>query len=168
MAAQCLIIMGVAGSGKTSIGKVLATELGWLFYDADDYHSKENINKMATGIALTDENRQEWLAKLHALIGEHLARGHSMILACSALKQKYREQLAEGNPGTLFVYLKGNFDQIYKQIQDRPGQYMKAEMLASQFEELEELTDAFTVKIDKTIEQIVDEIKAKFHLGADG
>jgi gluconokinase len=125
-----LVLMGVSGCGKTSVGKRLSHILGWPFFDGDDFHPKTNVDKMAAGIPLDDDDRKPWLANLHDLIDEHLSDGRSILLACSALKQKYRDQLSEGNPGMIFVYLKGDFDLIFNRLKARAGHYMKAELIA--------------------------------------
>lgn len=155
---QAIILMGVSGCGKTAVGVKLSQALDWPFIDGDDFHSADNIAKMSQGFPLNDDDRAPWLAKLHQLIVDHLQEGKSMILACSALKKKYRDQLAEGSSGTLFVYLKGDFDLILKRISNRKDHYMKSEMLRSQFNILEEPTDAFIVDIDKSLEEIVEGI----------
>ena len=155
---QAVVLMGVSGCGKTSVGAELSRILGWPFFDGDDFHPPENVAKMAAGIPLNDDDRAPWLANLHDLIAEHLRRGQSALLACSALKQKYRTQLAAGNPGTVFVHLKGDFDLIFGRMQARAGHYMKAEMLRSQFATLEEPTEALTVDINQNLDRIVVEI----------
>ncbi|HBY09401.1 MAG TPA: gluconate kinase [Chloroflexi bacterium] len=155
---QAVVLMGVSGCGKTSVGAELSRILGWPFFDGDDFHPPENVAKMAVGIPLNDDDRAPWLANLHDLIAEHLRRGQSVLLACSALKQKYRTQLAAGNPGTVFVHLKGDFDLIFGRMQARAGHYMKAEMLRSQFATLEEPTEALTVDINQNLDRIVVEI----------
>ena len=161
---QAIILMGVSGCGKTSIGVRLSQILGWPFYDGDKYHPPENIAKMAQGIPLDDADRIPWLANLHDLITEHLAEGQSMLLACSALKKKYRDQLAKGNPGTVIVYLKGDFDLIFERMRIRPGHYMKADMLRSQFDALEEPTGAWVVEIAQDLDCITEEIISRVHL----
>ncbi len=165
---QALVLMGVSGCGKTFVGERLSQILGWPFFDGDDFHPKENVNRMAAGIPLNDDDRSPWLANLHDLIAEHLAKGKSLLLACSALKQTYRNQLAEGNPGTVFVHLKGDFDLIFNRMQARTGHYMKAEMLRSQFETLEEPDDSLTVDIGQNIDVIVKEIIAQLRLKGSG
>ncbi len=158
---QALVLMGVSGCGKTSLGQRLSQILGWPFFDGDDFHPLENVAKMAAGIPLTDEDRAPWLAALHDLIADHLVQGQSLLLACSALKQKYRAQLSAGNPGTIFVHLKGDFDLIFGRMQARAGHYMKAEMLRSQFAALEEPAEALTVDISQNLDTIVAEIMEK-------
>jgi gluconokinase len=155
---QAIVLMGVSGCGKTSVGMELSRILGWSFFDGDDLHPPENIAKMAAGIPLDDDDRIPWLANLHDLIAHHLSEGQSILLACSALKKKYRHQLSEGNHSTVFVYLKGDFDLIFGRMQARPGHYMKADMLRSQFETFEEPEDAIWVNIEQNIEQITKRI----------
>jgi gluconokinase len=132
--------------------------LNWPFYDGDDFHPPENIAKMGQGIPLDDADRVPWLAILNNLISEHLSAGCSMLLACSALKRKYRDQLTDGNPGTVFVYLKGDFNLIFDRMGVRSGHYMKAEMLQSQFSALENPKDALVVDISQDLDGITKEI----------
>jgi gluconokinase len=161
---QAIILMGVSGCGKTSVGQRLSRVLCWPFFDGDDFHPEENVDKMAAGIPLNDDDRIPWLATLHDLIADHLSDGQSMLLACSALKQKYRDQLVEGNPGTVFVHLKGDFNLIYERMQTRAGHYMKPEMLHSQFRALEEPDAAITVSAKQRIEQITSDIIRELEL----
>jgi gluconokinase len=161
---QALILMGVSGSGKTAVGELLSQKLGWPFFDGDDFHPKENVEKMAAGIPLDDDDRIPWLMNLHDLIADHLAERKSLLLACSALKQTYRDLLLEGNPNTLFIHLKGDFGLIMSRMQARSGHYMKPEMLYSQFETLEEPTDALTVDIGQNLDRITEEIITQLHL----
>jgi len=153
-----LILMGVSGCGKTSVGEKLSQWLGWPFYDGDDYHPFENITKIAKGVPLDDQDRKPWLKILNKLIHHHLMEGDSMLLACSALKKGYRDQLAQGNPNTIFVYLKGDFDLIFSRMQNRPGHYMEVNMLRSQFEALEEPVDALVIDINQNLDSIAGEI----------
>ena len=152
-----IIVMGVAGSGKTTIGRRLAERLGWPFYDGDDFHPPANIEKMSHGIPLNDDDRSNWLSALAALIREQLANGRSAVVACSALKQHYRDQLRI-NDQVRFVYLKGSYQVIWQRLQARSGHYMKAALLASQFATLEEPSDALTVSIEQPEEQVVEQI----------
>jgi gluconokinase len=156
--------MGVSGSGKTAVGELLSQKLGWPFFDGDDFHPKENVAKMAAGIPLDDDDRIPWLLNLHDLIADRLAQGKPLLLACSALKQTYRDLLLEGNPNTLFVHLKGDFGLIMSRMQARAGHYMKPEMLHSQFETLEEPIDALTVDIGQNLDRITEEIIIKLQL----
>jgi gluconokinase len=155
---RALILMGVSGCGKTSVGQGLSQKLGWPFFDGDDFHPQKNVGKMAAGQPLDDLDRAPWLQALRDLIEDHLKRDASLVLACSALKQTYRQQLSQDNPGTTFVYLMGDFDLIYGRMQARAGHYMKVEMLRSQFEALEAPTHAIIVDIDQSIEAISEEI----------
>jgi gluconokinase len=158
---QAIVIMGVSGSGKTSVGVALAEKLGWPFFDGDDYHLEESVAKMAAGHSLDDHDRAPWLTILNGLIHEHLQLDESLVLACSALKYKYRVRLAQHNPGTIFVYLCGDIDLICRRMQARKGHFMRAEMLQSQVDTLEEPQDAIVVQIDQSIENIVAEIIAQ-------
>ena len=152
------IVMGVSGSGKTSVGKSLAEHLGWDFYDADDFHPPENVAKMAKGIPLTDSNRAPWLAALHQLISSSLAQNRPGVLACSALKERYRQRLFDGNAGVQLVYLKGSYELIWSRMIVRKDHYMKPHMLQSQFDALEEPSDALTVDISLSVDEILQVI----------
>ncbi len=154
-----IILMGVSGSGKTLIGQLLAKDLGWPFYDGDDFHPQANIDKMSRGIPLNDEDRKPWLDILQQLIHKCLQEGQQAILACSALKQAYRDHLLKDNPGALFVYLKGTYDLILRRLQERKGHYMKADLLTSQFNTLEEPKGVLTIDVDQEPETIVQLIK---------
>lgn len=158
MKVRFLIVMGVSGCGKTSVGEALAEELGWDFYDADDYHPTENVAKMASGIPLNDSDRAPWLATLHDMISSSLIQNRPGVLACSALKERYRQQLLEGNPNVQIVYLKGSYDLIWSRMSARKDHYMKPHMLKSQFDALEEPTDALMVDISVSVDEIVQEI----------
>ena len=153
-----VIVMGVAGSGKTTVGERLAKQLGWHFYDADAFHPAENVAKMANGTPLTDADRAPWLAALLALISSSLKEGRPAVLACSALKESYRQQLLAGNEGVLVVYLKGSYELIWSRLSQREDHYMKPAMLKSQFETLEEPTDALTLDVAMPVAGIVQEI----------
>ena len=150
--------MGVSGSGKTTVGQAIASALGWDFYDADDFHPPENISKMENGIPLTDTDRAPWLAALHDLIESCLTRNRPGVLACSALKERYRQKLLEGNEGVRLIYLKGGYEQIWSRMAARKDHYMKPEMLKSQFDALEEPADALVIDISLSIDEIVQEI----------
>lgn len=158
MKARFFIVMGVSGCGKTSVGEALAEHLGWDFYDADDYHPPENAAKMANGFPLNDSDRAPWLATLHDLISSSLTRNRPGVLACSALKARYRKQLIEGNDAVQLVYLKGSYALIRSRMELRTDHYMKPHMLKSQFDTLEERKNAFTVDISDSIDEIVREI----------
>ena len=136
----------------------MASRLGWDFYDADDFHPPENIAKMTAGISLGDDDRAPWLATLQDLIASCLARDRPGVLACSALKERYRQVLLAGNPGAEIVYLKGDSDLICSRIAARPGHYMKPAMLRTQFEDLEEPVGALTVDAGLPVDEIVESV----------
>lgn len=159
-----LVIMGVSGSGKSTVGQNLAAELGWPFYDGDDFHPPANVEKMANGIALTDADRADWLAALAHLIRDLSQDGRSGVLACSALKQAYRETLRQNMPDVQFVYLKGDYDLILKRLQARQGHYMRPELLKSQFETLEEPGQALVVDLAQPAAEMVRQIRQAFSL----
>ncbi|MEW6086533.1 MAG: gluconokinase [Chloroflexota bacterium] len=158
MKTRFFIIMGVSGSGKTVVGKALAQTLGWDFFDADDFHPPANVAKMAGGIPLDDSDRAPWLAALHDLISSSLKADKPGVLACSALKERYRQRLLEGNDGVQIVYLKGSYDLIWSRMEKRTDHYMKPHMLKSQFEALEEPAYARTMAISKSVDDIAQEI----------
>jgi gluconokinase len=153
-----IIIMGVAGCGKTTIGSLLARELGWEFYDADDFHSEANRVKMSQNIPLTDEDRAGWLSSLRNLISQNIQLETSMVLACSALKKSYRAALMAGEQ-VKFIYLQGTYEQIETRLLQRTSHYMSAKMLASQFDTLEEPQDALTIDITRTPQEIISIIR---------
>ena len=159
-----IVLMGPMGCGKTTIGKMLAAELGWVFCDADDAHPEKNIAKMAAGIALTDEDRKPWLEKLQAKIERRLARGENAILACSALKQDYRDILGVDQKEVKTVYLKGSFDLLSQRIQNRRHLYMDNALLQSQLDTLEEPKDGLRVDISAPRERVVRTIVAALGL----
>lgn len=157
-----VVMMGVSGSGKTAIGRALAQRLNCPFFDGDDFHPPENVAKMASGIPLDDDDRLPWLAMLHDLIGGLSSQGRMAVIACSALKNEYRRFLSDGNPGLVFVYLRGDFDLIWRRLSARKDHYMKASMLQSQFGDLEEPPpgEALTVDINRPPREILDIILA--------
>jgi carbohydrate kinase (thermoresistant glucokinase family) len=143
-----LILMGVSGSGKTTVGKLLAARLGWPFYDADDFQPKDNLAKMAQGLPLNDRDRRPWLLAIHDLLVGLAARGGRAVVACSALKRDYRDLLCAGVGCARIVYLKGEFAILRERLERRQGHYFKAALLGSQFEIIEEPEDALTVNVD--------------------
>ncbi len=161
MKTRFCIVMGVSGTGKTSVGKALADRLGWDFYDADDYHPAANVAKMADGIPLDDSDRAPWLSALHDLISSSLQADRSGVLACSALKERYRQQLTAHCQNVQVIHLKGSYHLIWSRMKKRTGHYMKAQMLQSQFAALEEPEDALTVDISASIDDIVQTIVAR-------
>jgi gluconokinase len=161
-----IVVMGVTGSGKTTIGNQLAARLGWHFADADDFHSAANKEKMHKGIPLTDADRLPWLAAIHDQIAKWLALKQNVVLACSALKQSYRELLWSG-PEVRFVYLKGSYELIAERLRARKGHFADEHILAGQFRDLEEPSDAIAVDIGASPEEIVDEICRRLDLRCD-
>jgi gluconokinase len=160
------IVFGVSGAGKTTVGKLLAEQLGWRFYEADDFHPRANIEKMHSGHPLTDEDRWPWLERLREQITRSLAARENAVLACSALKRAYRERLSV-TKDVKFVFLRGDYARIERQLRKRRGHFMNPALLESQFADLEEPEpdeDAITIELGGTPEELVEKIKAKLHL----
>jgi gluconokinase len=153
-----VIVMGTTGSGKTTIGRLLAKSLGWEFVDADDFHPPANVEKMKHGIPLSDADREPWLKALHDKIVEWSAGKHNVVLACSALKQSYREELRAGSE-VKFVYLKGTYELFSRRVLTRKGHFAKQDLIASQFAALEEPTDAIIADASDSPEEIVSEVR---------
>jgi gluconokinase len=159
-----LIVMGIVGAGKTTVGSLLAQQLGWIFADADDYHPAANKEKIHRGIELTDADRAPWLERLHQQIADWIAGRTNAVLACSALKRKYREELRVG-PEVKFVYLKGDPALIDARLRARKGHFADDRILAAQLADLEVPENAVTVSIDQTPAQIVAAIRQQLGLG---
>jgi gluconokinase len=161
-----VVLMGVSGSGKTTLGTLLAQRTGATFADADEYHSAANKAKMAAGTPLTDQDRQPWLETLNALLQSWIAAHKDGILACSALKQKYRETLTANLPDTAvqFVFLDGSKELIAQRLAKRHHEYMTGSLLDSQLGTLEQPKDAIRVVNDRTPDVVVDEILGKLKL----
>ena len=155
--------MGVAGAGKTTVGKLLASQLGWEFADADDYHSAANIEKMRHGIPLTDADRAPWLQALRTLISGWLTARKNAVLACSALKQSYRDILRV-SPEVCIVYLKVSTQVLHQRLRERHGHFMAEAMLQSQLADLEEPENAVIIDADATPAAIVSQILSKLRL----
>jgi gluconokinase len=154
-----IILMGVSGVGKTTVGQALAQKLRWRFAEGDDFHSAANIAKMHAGIPLTDEDRAPWLQSLRNAINAWLACGENVVLACSALKASYRALLQVG-PDVRFVYLHAGFELIAKRLAARKGHYMNPDLLRSQFDTLEEPKDILTVDASLSPAHLLDKIRA--------
>ena len=157
-----IVVMGVSGCGKSTIGRVLAERLGWVFQEGDDLHPASNVAKMRAGVALTDEDRRPWLDRVAAWIEERLAAGESGVVACSALKRAYRERLARPG-GVVFVYMAVDRQILEERLAGRRGHYMPAALLASQLETLEEPdTDEGLIRVDakRSAEEIADSVLA--------
>ncbi|KYO20738.1 probable gluconokinase [Alligator mississippiensis] len=174
-----LVVMGVSGSGKTTVGSHLAEKLGWKSYDGDDYHPPENKKKMAEGIPLNDQDRIPWLCKLHDILMREESSGQNAILACSALKKMYRRILVSGTEAAyskndelekqketaagkiLFIHLDGPKELIAKRLEKRKGHFMPSELLQSQFDALEPPTapeNFITISLEKSVSEVVSEI----------
>jgi carbohydrate kinase (thermoresistant glucokinase family) len=149
-----VVVMGVSGSGKSTIGEPLATRLGWPFFDADEFHPPENVAKMASGVPLTDADRWPWLT----LLNDKLKQEKNAVLACSALKQSYRDALSRGLADCRFVHLRGSIELIRSRLAERKHRYMPASLLDSQFATLEPPRDAIEVDISAAPEQCVDAV----------
>jgi gluconokinase len=158
-----IILMGVSGAGKTTVGQLLASQLNWEFADADDYHSAINIEKMRKGIPLTDAARAPWLETLRALITTWIAARKNGVLACSALKHAYREELRIAAE-VQFVFLKGTPQLLHQRLHARQGHYMTEQMLESQLATLEEPEHAVAINVDRSPAEIVKEIQARLTL----
>lgn len=156
------VVLGVSGSGKSTVGRMLADQLGCPFYDGDDFHPPENRDKMARGVPLTDEDRSGWLQALAGLIRQRLQADESGVLACSALKEKYRQVLRVDPARVRFVYLRGDYDLIWARMHARRGHYMQPDMLKPQFEALEEPTDALVEDIRQSPAEIVANVLRYF------
>jgi gluconokinase len=154
-----LVLMGVSGCGKTSVGAILANQLGWTFYDADDFHPPANVEKMRAGIALTDADRWPWLDRLSALLRGKEQSGEDAILACSALRQVYRDRLAQGCKDVRWFFLRGPFELIQSRLATRKGHYMNPALLRSQFATLEEPANATVVDIADTPDILASRIR---------
>jgi gluconokinase len=156
-----MVVMGVSGSGKTTVGKLLAGRLGWQYAEADDFHSPANVAKMAAGHPLTDDDRWPWLRAIGAWIDAHIAKREPGVVTCSALKRKYRDILRR--PEVRIVYLQGSHELIAARLSARKGHFFKPDLLASQFADLEEPApdeDALVVSIDADPAVVVERIAA--------
>jgi len=155
--------MGPAGAGKTTVGELLASQLTWDFFDADNFHSAANIGKMSKGIPLDDEDRIPWLNSIRDAMMQWDSNGKNAVLACSALKRSYRERL-QINSNVKLVYLKGSFELLRQRLHARRGHYAGEQILAGQFADLEEPNDAITIDAALPAEQIVKEIRSRLAL----
>ena len=159
--AMIVIVMGVTGAGKTTIGRMLATALGWEFHDGDDLHSEASKLKMHRGIALDDADRAPWLSAIRKLILAMLSEGRDGVIACSALKQSYRDEIVVDPNLVKVVYLKGSKEVIAERLRNRGGHFMNPDLLQSQFDTLEEPRDAIVVDISVAPQAIVNAIRAR-------
>jgi gluconokinase len=159
-----IIVMGVSGSGKTTIGTQLAEALDWTFVDADDFHSAANVEKMRRGIPLTEEDRRPWLSALRSQITKWLEQHHSIVLACSALRARYRRELLVDPSRMRLVYLKGPYGLFERRLAGRKAHFMRRELLASQYAALEEPDEAVVIDASLRPQDIVHEIKKRLDL----
>jgi carbohydrate kinase (thermoresistant glucokinase family) len=160
--ANHFLIMGVCGTGKTTIGKQLAEALGCAFEDADTYHPTANVAKMKQGIPLNDADRADWLEKLNGMLRERERNGNALVLACSALKQKYREVLSQGLDSLEVIFLNGSRKLLAERIQQRSNHYMPASLLDSQLADLEVPQNGLTIDVSLTPEEIIRKIITHF------
>jgi len=157
--------MGAAGSGKTTVGKLLAAQLSWDFLEADDFHPSANIEKMSRGIGLTDKDRLPWLESIRDTMLERQAQGRNVVVACSALKRSYRELLGVySNPDIKLAYLKGSRDLLRDRLHSRSGHYAGEQLLASQLADLEEPQDGLVLNAAGSPEELASEIRSKLGL----
>jgi gluconokinase len=154
-----IVLMGVAGSGKTTVGRELAAELGWEFLDGDNFHPAANVAKMAAGVPLDDADRAPWLAAVRDEIARRLAGGRPAVFACSALKERYRRELGLGSDRVKLVFLHGEYSLILDRLRHRQGHFMKESLLRSQFEALEIPAQALTVDVRQGPPEIAAQIR---------
>ncbi|MGA7720317.1 MAG: gluconokinase [Ignavibacteriaceae bacterium] len=154
------IVMGVSGSGKSTVGKAIGNKFGWKFYEGDEYHTAENVEKMKNGIPLNDNDRLPWLLCLRYIIEQAIEKKENIVISCSALKETYREILKVNNEVT-FIYLKGSFDLISKRMEERKDHFFKPAMLKSQFDTLEEPDYAVEIDISGSTQKMIDDAIAK-------
>ena len=153
-----VVIMGAAGSGKTTVGQRLAAALGWPFFDGDDFHPPASVAKMASGVPLDDEDREPWLARLRALIDEHASAGTSAVIACSALRQRYRERFLAGCSEARLVYLEADAALLAQRLAARAGHFFPAALLESQLAALEPPEDAIAIHAGQPVADIVSAV----------
>jgi gluconokinase len=160
-----VVLMGVSGSGKTTVGRVLARELGWTFLDADDYHPAANVEKMRRGVPLDDADRRPWLQAVRQRLDAARGRGESVVLACSALKHAYQDYLQSHAPASIrYVYLSGSEELIRQRLAGRKGHFMNPNLLHSQFEALEPPEHAVRVDVTADPEAVAAQIRRQLDL----
>jgi len=159
-----VILMGVAGSGKTTVGRMLASQLAWRFYDGDDFHPRANIEKMQRAMPLTDDDRWPWLQALREVIDACITQGLGAVMACSALKQTYRDALIDNRDQVKLVYLKGSYDLFYQRLAQRQGHFMPTALLTSQFATLEEPQQGLIVDAADAPAALVAVIRKALHV----
>jgi gluconokinase len=166
-----VIVMGVTGSGKTTVGRAVAARLGWAFHDADEYHPDENVARMRSGVPLTDEDRRPWLRRLQELTTRHAREGTDAVLACSALRQRYRERLLPAVPEphrlVRFFYLRVGRELAADRVSRRRDHFMAATLVQSQFDALEEPLDALVIDAALPVPALVEAIVAALGEASD-
>lgn len=165
MTPHIVIVTGVTGSGKSTVGRALASRLGWQFHDADDLHTAENVERMRRNQPLTDAQRLPWLQRVRAVVDNAAREGRGEVIACSALKDRYREIIAGGVDGVRFVHLTGDPDLLRERIQRRPGHFAGAGLLESQLDALEPPDDALTLDVQLPVDALVDAIERDLRSG---
>lgn len=156
-----VLVMGVCGSGKTTLGRALAKRLGWEFLDADDFHSEENKRKMGSGISLTDEDRWPWLFSIQERVKDSLIGKADVVLACSALKQSYRDIILESGSDYLVVFLHGDKETLLKRLKTRDNHFMNPNLIDSQIKTLEEPSDCLRVAISEKLDEAIEKVVSK-------
>jgi gluconokinase len=159
-----LIVMGVAGSGKSTVGRFFAQKLGWTFLDGDDFHPSANVDKMSRGIPLSDSDRLPWLQSIRKEIDRLHTSGQSAVVACSALKSSYRQILAANDQDTYFIFLQGTYEELYERLAQRTGHFMKPGMLQSQFDALEVTPDLIAVHAMDPPEKIYEDVRKRLKI----
>ncbi len=157
-ATRAIVVMGVSGCGKSTVGQALADRLHWRFADADGYHPPANVAKMRAGMPLNDDDRQPWLERLNAVLRHAIAKDEPIVLACSALRERYRVLLRERIDSLAFVHLAGSFELIESRLRARSHEYMPASLLRSQFATLEPPADALVLAVDAPVDEIVERV----------
>lgn len=158
-----IVLMGVTGSGKSTVGKLLAQQLGWKFFDRDDFHSPANIEKMRRGMPLNDDDRRPWLEAIRESIRKMVERSENAVIACSALKHSYRQMLRIAGE-VVFVYLKANIDTVRERLRNRTGHFMNPDLIQSQFDTLEESEQALRVDASLPPGEIVRRIRTQLQV----
>ena len=159
-----IVLTGPAGAGKTTIGRALARDMGWPLVEGDDFHSRESLDKIGRGVGLTDRDRAPWLARLHAVIARHVDRRESAVVACSALKARYRTALRGDLPGVRFAVLSAPEAVLRHRLESRRGHVAGPELLASQLADFEPEDDLLSLDATKPVAQLVAEIRYAFGL----
>lgn len=162
-----VVLMGAAGAGKTTVGRALADALQRPFYDADDFHDAASIERMRSGVGLTDRDRAPWLSRIHQVIVDAVGRGEDAVVACSALKQKYRDALAGGVPDVRWVHLKGQADLLRDRVAGRTGHFAGPALIDTQLADLEPPANALVLDAARPVNELVEQISRAFRVGAD-